>query len=122
MQNQMILEIYNETMIIELEDLDDIRVQALNSILIQKEKVARNYNKRVKKKSFHEGDLVWKAILPIEAKERELGKWSPNWEGPFKVHRVLKENAYCLASIEDNMHKRCISGKYLKQYVLGLQE
>ena len=51
-----------------------------------KKKVARAYNKRVKRKSFEEGELVWKAVLTIGAKDRELGKWSPNWEGPFKLY------------------------------------
>ena len=51
--------------------------------------------------------------MPIGAKDRELGKWSPNWEGPFKVHQVLLENAYWL---EEGPHKRLINGKYLKKY------
>ncbi|XP_073133888.1 uncharacterized protein [Henckelia pumila] len=49
MQNHLILELYNEAMITELEDLDDMRMQALNSLMHQKEKVAQRYNKRVKK-------------------------------------------------------------------------
>ncbi|XP_073137179.1 uncharacterized protein [Henckelia pumila] len=53
MQNHLIPEMYNESMITELEDLDDTRMQALNSLVIQKEKVARIYNKWVRKKSFH---------------------------------------------------------------------
>ena len=73
-------------MIIELEALDGKRLQALDHIMIQKKKVARVYNKRVRKKNFEEGELVWKVVLPINAKDKELGKWSPNWEGPFKVH------------------------------------
>ncbi|XP_073152966.1 uncharacterized protein [Henckelia pumila] len=122
MQNHLIPELYHESMITELEDLDDIRMQALNSLMIQKEKVARSYNKRVKRKSFQEGDLVWKVIMPIRTKDQELGKWSPNWKGPFKVHRVLEGNAYWLASVEGEIHKRCINGKYLKVYVPSMHE
>ncbi|XP_073121560.1 uncharacterized protein [Henckelia pumila] len=117
MKNHLIPEMYNEAMITELEDLDDTRMQALNSLMLQKEKVARSYNKWVRKKSFHEGDLVWKVILPVGVKDRELGKWSPNWEGPFKVHRVLDGNAYWLAIVEVEPHKRCINGRYLKKYI-----
>ena len=43
-------------------------------IMIQKNKVVRAYNKRVRRKSFEEGELVWKVVLPIDAKDRELGK------------------------------------------------
>ena len=42
--------------------------------MIQKKKVARAYNKWVRRKSFEEGELVWKVVLPIGAKDRELGK------------------------------------------------
>ena len=70
----------------ELEALDGKRLYELDHIMIQKKKVARAYNKRVRRKSFEEGELVWKVVLPIGSKDKELGKWSPNWEGPFKVH------------------------------------
>ncbi|XP_073304603.1 uncharacterized protein [Primulina huaijiensis] len=95
-QNELSLEHYNEAKIMELEKLDEPRIQAYNALLLQKQKVARIYNKRVNKKSFHEGEIVWKAILSLGTKDRELGKWSPNWEGPFKVHKVLDGNAYWL--------------------------
>ena len=53
----------------ELEALDGNRLQALDHIMIQKNKVARAYNKRVKRKSFEEGELVWKVMLPIGSKD-----------------------------------------------------
>ena len=49
----------------ELEALDGNRLQALDHILVQKNKVARAYNKRVRRKSFEEGEHVWKVMLPI---------------------------------------------------------
>ena len=69
---------YNEAMMMELKTLDGKRLQALDHIMIQKKKVARAYNKRVRIKNFEEGGLVWKVVLPIGAKDKELGKWSPN--------------------------------------------
>ena len=62
----------------ELKALDGKRLQVLNHIIIQKKKVPRAYNKRVKRKSFEEGELVWKVVFPIYSKDGELGKWSPN--------------------------------------------
>ena len=78
--------------------------------------MTRAYNKQVKRKNFEEGELVWKVVLPIGAQDKELRNWSPNWEGPFKVHQVLLGNAYCLSSLEEEPHKRFINGKYLKKY------
>ena len=101
-------------MIIELEGVDEERMHAFKNLSIQKKKISRIYNKKVKKKNFEEGDLVWKVILPVGAKDREYRKWSPNWERPFKVHRVLKGNAYLLSSLDREPHKRSINGRYLK--------
>ena len=69
---------YNKAMMMELEALDGKRLQALDHIMIQKKNVAQAYNKRVKRKSFEEGELIWKVVLLISAKDIELGKWSPN--------------------------------------------
>ena len=102
---------YNEAMMMELKTLDGKRLQALDHIMIHKNKVARAYNKRVKRNNFKEGELVWKLVLPIGAKDKELGKLSPNWEGPFKVHQVLPGNAYWLSSLEGEPYKRFLNGK-----------
>ncbi|GKV53168.1 hypothetical protein SLEP1_g59706 [Rubroshorea leprosula] len=64
---------YNEAMIMELEDLKEARLTALDVMKAQKLKVARAYNKRVKQKNLAKGRLVWKAVLP-------LGKKDPRYE------------------------------------------
>ncbi|KAM1083598.1 hypothetical protein ACFX19_022374 [Malus domestica] len=53
-----------------IEDLDVARNEALNKIQEGKRAVARAYNKRVKLKSFEEGELVWKIVLPLGAQVR----------------------------------------------------
>ena len=115
-QNDLNLQEYNEAMMMELEALNGKRLQALDHIMIQKKKVTKAYNKRVRRKIFEEGELVWKVVLSICAKDKELGKWSPDWEGPFKVHQILPGNAYWLSSLEGEPHKWFINGKYLKKY------
>ena len=85
---------YSVAIMMELEALDGKILQALDHIMIQKKKVAKAYNNRIRRKNFKERELIWKVLLPIDAKDRELGKWSPNWEGPSKVHQVLPRNAY----------------------------
>lgn len=87
---------YDEAMMSELDDLDKKRGQALNSIILQKQKVVKAYNKNVNVKSFHEGEFVWKVILPLGTKDPQLGKWSPTWEGPFLISEILYGNAYKL--------------------------
>ncbi|KAM1196539.1 hypothetical protein ACFX2J_022893 [Malus domestica] len=78
-QNQFGLhsEEYIEAMCQGIEDLDVARIEALNQIQDGKRAVARAYNKKVKIKSFKEGDLLWKTVILLGAQLRGFGKWSP---------------------------------------------
>ena len=95
---------------------------ALDSIVVQKQKVFEMYNKRIKAKSFAIGDLVWKVILPIGVKDPYLGKWSPNWDGPFLISEAFDGNTYKLMDISGNEHVRSINGKFLKLYKPSMNE
>ncbi|CAL2240751.1 unnamed protein product [Prunus armeniaca] len=76
---------YAQAMDQELEDLEQSRLDAYNLMQAQKQIAAMSYNRRVKQKTFAEGDLVWRAMLPIGTKDPRFGKFSPNWEGPFII-------------------------------------
>jgi hypothetical protein len=105
----------------ELEDLHMIRLRALENIEKNKMRVAKYYNKKVKVKQFAEGDLVWKALLPIGTKYSTFSKWSPNWEGPFRVVRCMPGNAYILKSLLGEEFTAAINGRYLKNIILVLK-
>ena len=62
----------------EHEDLSESRLAALDSLIIEKKRVSRVYDKRTRGLSFKEGELVWKVILPLGEKSRDRGKWSPS--------------------------------------------
>ena len=62
------------------------------------------------------GDLVWKTILPIGAKSNKFGKWSPSWEGPYKVIKVIFGNSYMLETLQGESLPRAINRRYLKRY------
>jgi hypothetical protein len=95
-QNDLTLTDYYDAMMDNIDEVTDKRVIALGAIERDKIMVARAYNKKVKAKSFQVGDLVWKTILPLRNKDRKFGKWSPSWEGPYKVKHVVSGNAYLL--------------------------
>lgn len=65
-------------MLDEMVDLDEKRLEALDVLIRKKERVAKAYNKKVKIKTFSVGDYVWKVILPMDQRDKTLGKWSPN--------------------------------------------
>ncbi|XP_050876266.1 uncharacterized protein LOC127079962 [Lathyrus oleraceus] len=106
----------------ELVDVDEERMLALDSLQRQKEKVSRTYNKKVKGKVFAVDDLVWRVILPMDRNDRVLGKWSPNWEEPFKVLQAFSNNAYEVEELAPDRRILRVNGKYLKKYRPLLQE
>lgn len=103
-------------MLEELSDLDEERLTTLDVLMRQKERVAKAYNNKVKPKKFIMGDWVWKVILPMDINDRTLGKWSPNWEGPFKILQVFTNNAYEVEELTLEGQVMRINDKYLKQY------
>ena len=115
-QNELPTQDYWSMMFDELDQLDEERLLACENIIRQKEKVAKFYNKKVKAKVFSEGDLVWKVILPLDIKSKTLGKWSPNWQGPFKVVKVLSNNSYMIEEVGGLRLIKSINGKYLKKF------
>jgi hypothetical protein len=86
-------------MLDRLDEVIDERVKALGEIERDKLRVAKAYNKIVKEKSYQVGDLLWKMILPIGSRSRKFGKWSPNWEGPYRIEEVILENFDMVQSV-----------------------
>ena len=104
-------------MIDHLEDLNCHRLRALENIEANKLRITKYYNKKVKSKHFCEGELVWKVRLPIGSKDNKFGKWSPNWEGPYRIKCCAPDNAYILKTLEgEEEFNRAINGKFLKKY------
>lgn len=77
-QHEIRCEDYWSLMLDELVDLDEERLKVLNALFLQKERVVKAYNKKVKAKAFSVVDMVWKVILPMDPKDMIMGKWSPN--------------------------------------------
>jgi hypothetical protein len=93
-QNELSAIDYHNLMLDRLNEVSDERVKALDEIKRDKLRVDRAYNKRVKEKLFQVGDLIWKMILPIGSRSNKFGKWSPNWEGPYRIKEVISGNSY----------------------------
>ena len=115
-QNQLMADEYSALMKDELEDLAGHRLKALINVEANKARVSRWYDKKVKAKTFEQGELVWKLILPIGTKSSKFGKWSPMWEGPFRVNICVPGNAYILETLEGEEYSRALNEKYLKYY------
>jgi ribosomal protein L21E len=101
-----------------MDNIDEVADKCMEALEeIEKDKrVARAHNKKVKVKSFQVGDLVWKTILPIGSKSNKFGKWSPSWEGPYKVVKVCSGSCYMVETLQGQRLPRALNRRYLKVF------
>jgi hypothetical protein len=84
---------YHELMMDKIDDVHESQSKVLEEIENEKIKIAKAFNKCVVEKLFQVGDLVWKTIFPLGTRSGKFGKWSPSWEGPFRVIWVVPGNS-----------------------------
>ena len=115
-QDKLIANDYKSLMLDNLDDLNFHRLKALENIRANKIRITKFYNQKVRERRFSEGELVWKVILLIGSKDSKFGKWSPHWEGPYRITRVALGNAYFYETLEGEEYSRAVNGKYFKKY------
>ncbi|XP_070029525.1 uncharacterized protein [Nicotiana sylvestris] len=76
--------------------------------------MSKAFNKRVKPRQFAPGQLVLKKIFPHQDKAK--GKFSPNWKGPYIVHRVMTRRAVILAEMDGEIWPKPINSNTVKRY------
>jgi hypothetical protein len=54
--------------------------------------------------------------MPLGIRSGKFGKWSPSWEGLFRVIRVMPSNAYFGDDHEGYSSPKALNRKYLKCY------
>jgi hypothetical protein len=94
-------------------------MKALGEIKGDKLRATRAYNKKVKEKLFQIGDLVWKMILSIRFKSNRFGKWSPNWEEPYRIEEEILKKNYMVQSVQGTLLPKALNRKYLKYTILA---
>ncbi|XP_070005622.1 uncharacterized protein [Nicotiana sylvestris] len=90
------------------------RMNAVCHDQLYQNRMSRAFNKRVKPRQFIPGQLVLKKIIPHH--EKAKGKFSPNWQGPYMVHRVLTGGALILAEMDGEVWPKPINSNAVKRY------
>jgi hypothetical protein len=83
-----------------LEDIDVLEEERLNTVIQSaryQQTLRRYHDKVVRHRSFVVGDLVLRQILTGEG----WHKFSPLWEGPFIVSKVIWPGSYRLTQMDD---------------------
>ncbi|XP_070002078.1 uncharacterized protein [Nicotiana sylvestris] len=91
----------------QLALIDGKRMNAVFHSQLYQNRMSRAFNKRVKPRKFTLGQLVLKKIFPYQ--DEAKGKFSPNWQGPYMVHRVLTVGALILVEMDGEVWPKPIS-------------
>ncbi|KAG8483053.1 hypothetical protein CXB51_021946 [Gossypium anomalum] len=78
--------------------IEEKRQRAIRHGQMYQKRIMQAYDKKVRPREFHEGDLVLKKIFPIQKDFR--GKWMPNWEGPYVVKKAFSGGALILTKMD----------------------
>ena len=85
-----------------LDLLDEERDLAASWPAIYQQDLRRYDSRRVKSRTFQEGDLVLRLIQHLS----DAHKLSPPWEGPFVVSKNLNNGSYYLIDVREHKDSR----------------
>ena len=101
-----------EKRILDLHELEEMRLQAYENARIYKERTKRIHDKHIAPREFKEGDLV----LLFNSRLRLFpGKLKSRWSGQFQVKKVYPFGAIEVANNEGQIFK--VNGQRLKHYI-----
>ena len=75
-----------------VDAIDELREKAHLRTAFYQQKVAQHYNKNIRVRTFKIGDWVLRRVFQ-NTKEAGEGKFGPNWEGPYKITKVVSQGA-----------------------------
>ena len=102
----------NEERRVNLDLIDEAREEAKIRVEVEKRRVERQYNSKVKLRQFQVGDLVMRKAHPYELEN----KLSPKWTGPFRVTKAKGNGSYKLETLEGGPIPRSWNAANLKFY------
>ena len=103
--------------ITKLDLLQKTRGNALLRSIAQKQKMVRSFNRHVKTRRIQIGDFVLRNI-EATGKVVEKGKIGANWDGPFKVIRVIKPGTFELEDMKGKKLPHPWKRNHLKKYFI----
>ncbi|XP_075670396.1 uncharacterized protein LOC142640196 [Castanea sativa] len=89
-----------ELMFGQLNLLEKHREAATIRLAEYQQKLARRYDRSVRKRVFTAGDLVLRKVVG-NMQDINAGKLAPSWEGPYRVIVIVGAGAYYLEDLEE---------------------
>ncbi|XP_070010852.1 uncharacterized protein [Nicotiana sylvestris] len=96
----------------QLALIDGKRMNAVCHSQLYHNRMFKAFNKRFKPRQFTPGQLVLKKIFPHQ--DESKGKFSPNWQGSYIIHRVLTGGSLILAEMDGEVWPKTINSDVVK--------
>ena len=104
-----------ESIIKELDNSDELREATAILVASYQRRLVNSYNKRVKPRTFHQGDLVLRKVFENTA-DPTTRKFQPNWEGPYVIRRLGESGSYAIDKTDGTPVPRMWNAIHLKRY------
>ena len=99
-----------------LDLLDEERDLAAARLVIYQQDLRCYHSRRVKTRTFQEGDLVLRLIQD----QTDMHKLSPPWEGPFVVIKNLHDVSYYLIDVREHKDSRQLEEETKRPWNIAL--
>ncbi|XP_076953883.1 uncharacterized protein LOC143628098 [Bidens hawaiensis] len=106
----------NENLVQDLDTMEELRDQARFRMATYQQKTDGEYNKNIRIRRFHVGDLVLRKAFQNTTYPAD-GKLAPKWEGPYLIESEAGKGAYHLMNSEGDMLPRAWNVIHLKKFL-----
>ena len=97
---------------VSLDLLEELRMQAVSTMMRYTEGVARAYNKKIKVRTLESGDMVLKRATNQAA----TGKLESKWEGPYIITDATRAGTFRIATPEGDQLGHTWNVKSLRNF------
>jgi len=98
----------------QLNLIEDKRLAVVCHAQLYQKRMKKAFDKKVRPREFHKGDLVVKKIISVQKDYR--GKWMPNYEGPYVVKKALSGGALILTNMDGDELPLPVNSDTVKKY------
>jgi hypothetical protein len=99
----------------QIVEAQQIREQVRDAAYSHQQKIKQAFDRKVRKKEFEIGDLVFKWDAPRQDKGKH-NKFDALWIDPFKISEIFSNNTYGLQDLEnEEVFNSPVNGHFLKK-------
>ena len=100
---------------LQLDLVDKVRAIAEQRIVRYQDLMAKPYNSRVRHRDFKVRNLILRKVTSA-TRDPTQGKFSPNWEGPYRITSWQRKDTYHLEMLDGQKFHHPLNIKHLKKY------